>query len=585
VSAPARLGALLAALGFVLLAAVVNFWPTGGRDAPAGSPTPTAPAPAAFTAPRTLAPPVGASEGPRRESSAAPTAVPPPREPVLRLASPRPASLDPAFATDAPSLDLALALFEGLVGLDAAGKPYGIEAQSWEVSEDGRTYTFSLRDGLRWSDGEPLTAADYVFAWRRNVAPAFGTPAASSLLPLGNASLIQRGTAPASALDAAAPDALTLVVTLEQPTPYFLRLAATPALFPLPRRVIAAHGRDWATPELLTTNGPFVLADASDAELTLTRSETYWGERPPLETIHVRLFPEGSDAAQLAAFDAGEVDVVHHLAPGGPATPLLGDPRWAGDVRTFDEQSTVFVAVNHRRPILRDRRVRQALGMAVDRQLLLRALGLPGKPTSSLQPAGIAGRTPALWPEEDPAAARALLADAGYPDGRGFPELTFTFNASATWRTLGEHLAARWRDTLGINLRLESLELAAFLRWRTTLESQRGDLYRGGWAGEYTDPANWYNALWDSRADAAQLNSGWRSGTYDALVRRAAVEDDPAARAALYGEAEALLAEDYPAIPLYQTARRALVRPYVQGFALDPAGGALLLRQVRIAGR
>ena len=109
-------------------------------------------------------------------------------------------------------------------------------------------------------------------------------------------------------------------------------------------------------------------------------------------------------------------------------------------------------------------------------------------------------------------------------------------------------------------MRLESLELGAFLRWRTTLDSRRGDLYRGGWVGEYADPANWYNALWDSRADAAQLNSGWRSGTFDALVRRAAVEDDRAARAALYAEAEALLAEDYPAIPLYQTARRALRR-------------------------
>src|SRR5205823_579894 len=167
--------------GFVLLAAVVNFWPAGSRGTPAANQAPTATAPAAFTAPGAPTPPAGAREGARRESAAAPTAVPPPRQPVLRLASPRPASLDPAFAADAPSLDLALALFEGLVGLDATGQPYGVEAQRWEVSEDSRTYTFYLRDDLRWSNGEPLTAADYVFAWRRNVAPAFGTPAASSL--------------------------------------------------------------------------------------------------------------------------------------------------------------------------------------------------------------------------------------------------------------------------------------------------------------------------------------------------------------------------------------------------------------------
>jgi len=577
VSRPARLGALLAALAFLLLAAVVNFWPSGSASEPSGAAQPAAPpaTPLAMAATRPVAAPTA--------SPAGPSPTPTPRPAVLHLASPRPATFDPAAASDPPSLDLALALFEGLVAFDTAGEPYGVEAESWDVSADGKRYTFNLRDGLRWNDGEPVTAADYVFAWRRNVAPAFGAPGAGSLELVANATLIERGEAPANALGAAAPNDRTLVVDLERPAPYFLRLAATPALFPLPRQVIAAHGSAWTTPALLTSNGPFALAEASDTALTLVPSETYWGARPALERVEIRLFPEGSDAAQVAAYDAGEVDAVHHLAAGGPVGPLLVDPARAAELRLLDEQSTVFVAINHRRPVLKDVRVRQALGMALDRQLLLRALRIPGKPTSSLQPEGIAGRAPALWPEEDPAAARALLAQAGYPDGRGFPELTFTFNGSATWRALGEYLAARWRDTLGIEVRLQGLELSAFLRWRAALDAEHGDLYRGGWAGEYDDPAAWYNALWDSRADATQLNLGWRSGTYDALVRRAATESDPTARVALYGEAEALLAAEYPAIPLYQTGRRALVRPYVRGFTLDPAGGTLLLREVSIA--
>lgn len=578
-SRPARLGALLGALAFLLLAAVVNFWPSNGFDQPDAALAPDAQPLAATTngvaeAPLTVEPTV---------LPALPTATPTPRPAVLRLASPRPGSLDPALASDAPSLDLALALFEGLVAFDAAGEPYGVQAERWQASADGKTYTFWLREGLRWSDGTPLTAADYVFAWRRNIAPAFGSPGASSLAIVANATLIQSGGAPANALGAAAPDDRTLVVNLEQPASHFLRLAATPALFPLPRHVIAAHGTTWTRPELLTGNGPFILAEATDAQLVLTPSGTYWGARPALERVEVRLFPDGSDAAQVAAYDSGEVDVVHHLTADGPGGPLLADPARAAELRLFEEQSTVFVAVNTRRPALKDPRVRQALGMALDRQHLLRVLRLPGKPTSSLQPEGIAGRAPALWPEEDPAAARALLAQAGYPDGQGFPELTFTFNVSATWRALGERLAARWRDTLGISVRIEGLELGAFLRWRAALDDRKGDLYRGGWTGEYGDPASWYNALWDSRADPTQLNTGWRSGTYDALVRRAAAESDPAARAALYGDAEALLADEYPAIPLYQPGRRALVRPYVQGFVLDPAGGAVLLRAVSIA--
>jgi len=263
------------------------------------------------------------------------------------------------------------------------------------------------------------------------------------------------------------------------------------------------------------------------------------------------------------------------------------EPKYQGELRRFAVSDTHFIAVNHRRPALADLRVREALGLTIERERLLReVLKRAGQPATSLQPEGIAGRQPALWPNEDVARAKQLLAEAGYPDGRGLPELTFTYNTSDLWRTLGQYLQQHWRDTLGVRVRLDSMEWKVYLKWRFEPGwTAQGDLYLADWLSDYEDPNNWYNVVWDSAEDPTVFNGGWASVEYDGLVRKARGEVDAKARTTLYEQAEANLARDYPHIPLYYEQTEVLVKPYVQNFTLTRVMGTAQLRTIAIATR
>jgi oligopeptide transport system substrate-binding protein len=511
-----------------------------------------------------------------------------PREQVVRLPTTEPPTLDPGLATDGTSIEVISQLFEGLVTFDDQGNVYGVHAERWSVSEDGRTYTFLLRDGVRWSDGRPLTAHDYEYAWKRNIAPATASDYANVLYPIRNAQRIHTQQADPDTLGVRAIDDRTLVVQLEQPAAYFLRLAATWTLYPLPRWAIERHGDRWTEAGNIVTNGPFKLeAWRHNQELVLVRNDDYWGPKPTLVRAIYKIFPDGAEEQMVAAYEAGELDLATTTYPLPPAQAerFRNDPKLRNELHRFNASGTRFIVVNHRRPALSDVRVRMALGMSIERERLLRdVLRRAGKPATSLQPEGIMGRKPELWPKEDVQRARELLAEAGYPDGRGFPELTFTYNTADVWRALGQYLQQRWKETLGITLRLDNMEWKTFLKWKFEPGwTERGDLYRGGWISDYEDPNNWYNVLWDSAEDPTQFNGGWVNPEYDALVRRARGELDPKVREALYEQAEAILAREYIHIPLYYDQYEVPVKPYVQNYVPSRILGNTPLRQMAIA--
>src|SRR5689334_20793217 len=180
-------------------------------------------------------------------------------------------------------------------------------------------------------------------------------------------------------------------------------------------------------------------------------------------------------------------------------------------------------------------------------------------------------------------AARSI--GAGYPDGRGFPEITLTYNTNAEWRTFAEYAQQRWKDTLGISVRVEAMEFATFLKWRKSDDwTERGDLDRAAWFSDYEDPNNWFNVLWQSASDPNAFNGGWRNDRYDALVGQATGELNPARRAELYGQADAIMAQDYPHIPLFHYEVRTLVKPYVQGYNPSRVLGLTPLRSMSIVG-
>ncbi|HEY7067947.1 MAG TPA: peptide ABC transporter substrate-binding protein [Chloroflexota bacterium] len=524
----------------------------------------------------------GGQESGQRSSAGAP------KEQVVRLPTTEPPTLDPGLAADATSIDVISQLFEGLVMFDDQGTIHPVEAQAWQVSEDGKQYTFQLRDGLRWSNGEPVTARDYEYAWKRNVDPKTASDYANSLYPVRNGQQIYQQGGDPNTLGVRAVDDRTLVVQLEEPAGYFLRLASTWTLFPLPRATIERYGDKWTETGNIVTNGPFKLESwRHDQDLTLVRNDDYWGTKPTLQRAVYKIFPEGAGEQIVAAYEAGELDMTttNVRLPPSQVDRLHDDPKYKNELRQFPASDTRFIVVNHRRPELRDVRVREALGISLERERLLRdVLKQPGQPATSLEPDGIAGRKPDAWPKEDVQRAKQLMAEAGYPDGRGFPEISFTYNTDDTWKAVAQYLQQRWKDTLGITVRLDNMEWKTFLKWKfETGWTERGDLYRGGWVSDYEDPNNWFNMLWDSADDPTQFNGGWVNPEYDALVNKARGELDEQARAALYEQADALLARDYVHIPLYYARYEVLVKPYVQNYNPARVMGNTPLAKMAIA--
>jgi oligopeptide transport system substrate-binding protein len=489
----------------------------------------------------------------------------------VRLPSVEPPTLDPGLAEELASLDVIVQLFDGLVALDASGNPAGVGASSWSISADGLTYTFTLRQGALWSDGRPVTAQDYAWAWKRNVDPETASPTSSFFNAVKNGEAINDGEMDPEQLGVQATDDRTLMVTLERPAAFFLSLLSTAAFFPLRQDVVEGMGARWSEAANMVSNGPFTLQEwQHDTRIVLTRNEQYWGTKPAIGQATFRIFPEAGGDPVLASYEAGEIDTVG--ADGGiPASQLdriLADPALSQQVRNFKQSGTYFFILNHRKAHLQDARVRMAIGMALNRRELLDSvIRQPGEPARGIQAEGILGRTPSAWPQEDAAAAQQLLADAGYPNGTGFPSITITLTTNPTSRLLAEYTQAQLASVLGITVTLQTMERAAFFEWRHTSEwEQSGDLYYGSWFSDYEDPANWYNNLWDSDTDADNYNGGWANSQFDALVRQALLETDPSRRTALYTQADQVMAQEYPHIPVYHEEVRSLVKPYLKGY-------------------
>ena len=503
----------------------------------------------------------------------------------IRIAITEPPNLDPGITGDSQSIEIIQHVFEGLVAQDRDGQIVPRVAERWDVSADGLTYTFHLRDGPTWSDGKPLRAADFEWAWKRNIDPASASSYATSLFPIKNAEKISRGELDRDQLGVNARDDHTLVVTVEQPAAYLLVLASTWTLMPLRQDVIETHGNAWVEAEHIVSNGPYRLVEwAHDQQIVLERNEQYWGRKPQIQRAIYRIFPDDGDQTALAAYESGELDTLGTTMtiPTADSERVKNDP--ALGYMEFESSGSGFIVVNHRREYLSDPRVRQALGMTIDRDALLSiALNGVATPAYTLQPPGIVGRNPDVWPREDVAAAQKLLAEAGYPNGEGMPELSYVYGTSNISKLIAEYLQQRWKETLGIDLALTNLEWAAFLDWRITSGwTETGDLFNGNWFSDYEDPYNYYNLLWDSRSDSDQYNTGWKNDRYDQLVRQAAGETDSARREALYAQAEQILAADYPLIPLNHNAGRTLARPYVKGLQPSRAGGFLPLETMSI---
>jgi oligopeptide transport system substrate-binding protein len=502
-------------------------------------------------------------------------------EQVVRLPEGEPVVFDPGVTSGGKGLEMIQNLFEGLVFIDQrdGSLQLGI-AESMDVNDEQTEFTFTVRDGVTWSDGTPLNANDFEWSWKRVLDPETKSEYTTALYPIKNAVAIDAGEMDLEELGVKATDEQTLMVTLEGPTPYFPLLAATWTYYPVPRHTIEEHGDAWVEAGNMVSNGPYVLtAWEHDQSMTLERNESYYGEAPTITRADYTLFADPV-AQALVAFENDELDQAQ--VAGADLERVKNDPELGPLVQVFPRSGTQFIICDTTNPPTDDVRVRQALAMAIERDALANGV-LKGEfsPAPTILPPDIPGYNEAAALAEDADQAKQLLADAGYPNGEGFPELLLTYTSTSTQeQKSAQYLQGVWNQTLGINVKLDPLEDKAFNDWMNSRVDQPFNLYLSFWGSDWGDPANWHNQLFDSQADF--YHAHWKNDQFDSMVREAAVMGDQEARIAQYEEAETLLNQDAALIPLFHLNRIYVIKPYVQGIVHYPILGRTWLRYISI---
>jgi oligopeptide transport system substrate-binding protein len=480
-------------------------------------------------------------------------------EQVFRITNTaEPESLDPGIVTGVPEHRILSNLFEGLTTADPKDlSPRPGMAASWTVSRDGLVYTFTLRDA-RWTDGKPVTAQDFVYAWERILNPKTGAKYAQQLYYLKNGEEYNKGRLTDFGLvGVKALDAKSLRVTLRCPTAYFLDLTSFYTLYPVPRWAIEAHGKDWVKPGKIVSNGPFRLVSwVPQKDLVLEKNPQHW-DAANVKLQKVVFLPTDDINTAYKQFLAGDSDWLPTL----PAAQIES-ARSRPEHYVSPYLGTYYFRFNTTKAPVSDLRVRKALSLAVDRESLTRFVTKSGEiPHAGFVPAGLRGYAAVTGAGFDPTTAKKLLADAGYPDGKGFPRLELLYNTSDLHRVITQAVQQMWKEHLGIQVELVNLEWKVYLARQGSLDYQ---IARAGWIGDYVDP-NTFLDLWVTGGGNNQ--TGWSSKRYDDLIGQAACKlTKPQDRMRTLQEAERLLLEELPILPLFTYVNKGMLSRRVKGW-------------------
>lgn len=481
----------------------------------------------------------------------------------------RPRTLDPGLATDNQSAQIVRNTFEGLMSFDREAGPirYGV-AHNYTLSEDGRVYTFELRD-TTWSDGTPLTAQDFVYAWKRVLYPSTASEYAwllTDIARIKGADELNTGRDNGEPLGVVALDDRTLQVTLDEPVAFFLDLVAFPTFAPIPSRA-DQDGVAWNDAGTWISNGPFVLdLGSSPNRFVLSRNDQYWDlENVGLAHVEISVFED--DDTRIAAFDAGDLDWT-----GPQPLPMLELQSLAAR-REFRQDATLaveYLVFNTAFGPLSDQRVREAIDLAIDRNAIVTGtLGGEGQPAYGFVPpipgypaSAEHGHGNPEYGSTDADKARGPLREAGFPNGAGFPTLHYLYPSSnSNAKRVGELIKKQLAETLSIELSLDGKPLIEVL---DTMQKHDFELARAAWVADFVDPIS-FLGVWASNSQ--QNDAGWKNSEYDALLLKASKVQDRGARYELYKNAESILDQDVPVSPLYFKSQTYLLGSDVEGFA------------------
>lgn len=488
------------------------------------------------------------------------------KQEIVRHIKDEPASLDPAKVVGLPEAQVARDLFEGLVNQGADGKPEPGVAQSWQTA-DNKRYVFKLRENAKWSNGEPVTAYDFVYSWQRLVDPKTLSPFAwfAQMAGIANADGIISGKVPVQKLGVTAPDSHTLVVQLNKPVPFFVNLLANFSLFPVPQKTIEKYGNDWTKPENLVGNGAFAMQERVVNEKIVLKPNPYYWDHKNTVLTKVTFIPINQESAATKRYLADDIDITESF-PKNMHKKLMKDI--PDQVYTPDQLGTYYYAFNTQKAPLNDVRVRRALSYAIDRQIIAeKVLGTGEKPAYHFTPDVTAGFEPVplamqkMTQAERNKQAKAWLKEAGYGPKKPL-KLTLLYNTSENHQKIAIAVASMWKKSLGAQVKLTNQE------WKTYIDSRntgKFDVVRASWVGDYNEASTFLSLLTSTHSGNI---AKFTSPGYDKLLKMASEETDAAKRNADYVQAEQIIAEQAPIAPIYQYTNGRLIKPWVKGYPI-----------------
>ncbi len=486
-------------------------------------------------------------------------------EQILRKGNgPEPQSLNPHQSLGVPASNILRDLFEGLISEAPNGELIPGVAKHWEIDERGTRYIFYLREQAKWSNGEPVTAHDFVYSWQRIVTPQTGSVYAQILAPILHANAIIQGKKEPTALAVKALDDHTLEVKLQGPTPYFLGLLTHSTTYPLHAATVKKYGNKFARANRLMSNGAYRLTEwVVQSHIILKRNPQYWdNSHTRIDTVYY--YPIEDQSTELKRYRAGEIDFTHEIP--------LNQYKWikknlANDLHVAPYLGTYYYGFNLTKTPFKDNiKLRQALTMAIDRKIIAEKITGSGEiPAYGWVPPGISNYQAQSFAWRDMnkadrlAKAQKLYQQAGYSKANPLV-IEVRYNTSENHKKIALAISSMWKKTLGVKVKLLNEEWKVFLANR---KQKNTEAFRSGWIADYNDAFSFAELLYSQHG----INdTGYNNAHYDALLKQSAIEQDQEKRRQLLAQAEQIMLADYPIMPIYFYVTKRLVKPYVRGY-------------------